>query len=92
MTTETEVKWTFTPGEVKDAEGNKIENFAYDKLNFTVTNGGTTFEAKSADNVGSATDFTMSLSNLTAGVYQVMFTAHYGITTVSYPITTTITR
>lgn len=92
VTTETEAKWTFTPGEVKDAEGNEIANFAYDKVNFTVTKGGTTFEALSADNVGAATDFTMSLSNLTAGVYQVMFTAHYGTTTVSYPITTTITR
>lgn len=92
VATETEVKWTFTPGEVKDAEGNKIENFAYDKVNFTVTKGGTIFEAKSADNVGAATDFTMSLSNLPAGTYQVMFTAHYGTTTVSYPITTTITR
>ncbi|WP_443741320.1 hypothetical protein [Treponema berlinense] len=94
VTTETEVTWTFTPGEVKDAEGKKIENFAYDKLNFTVTSGGTTFEAKSADNVvtGTATEFTMSLSNLAAGVYQVMFTALYGTTTVSYPITTTITR
>lgn len=89
---ETEVKWTFTPGEVKDAEGKKIENFAYDKVNFTVTKGGTTFEAKSADNVSAATDFTMSLSRLPAGVYQVMFTAHYGATTVSYPITATITR
>lgn len=92
VATETEVKWTFTPGEVKNAEGNKIENFAYDKVNFTVTKGGTTFEAKSADKVGAATDFTMSLSKLSAGVYQVMFTAHYGATTVSYPITTTITR
>lgn len=90
VATQTEVKWTFTPGEVKDAEGKKIENFAYDKVNFTVTKGGTTFEAKSADNVGAATDFTMS--NLAAGIYQVMFTAHYGTTTVSYPITTTITR
>lgn len=88
----TEVKWTFTPGEVKDAEGKKIENFAYDKVNFTVTKGGTTFEAKSADKVGAETAFTMSLSNLPAGIYQVMFTAHYGTTTVSYPITTTITR
>ena len=88
----TEVKWTFTPGEVKDAEGNKIENFAYDKVNFTVTKGGTTFEAKSADKVGTATDFAMSLSNLPSGIYQVMFTAHYGTTTVSYPITATITR
>ncbi len=92
VVTETEVKWTFTPGEVKDAEGKKIENFAYDKVNFTVTKGGTTFEAKSADNVGAATEFAMSLSNLPAGIYQVMFTAHYGTTTVSYPITTTITR
>ncbi|MDD5835429.1 MAG: hypothetical protein PUD00_09385 [Treponema berlinense] len=92
VATETEVKWTFTPGEVKDAEGKKIENFAYDKVNFTVTKGGTTFEAKSADNVGAATEFAMSLSNLPAGIYQVMFTAHYGTTTVSYPITTTITR
>lgn len=92
VTTQTEVKWTFTPGEVKDAEGKKIENFAYDKVNFTVTKGGTTFEAKSADNVGAATEFAMSLSNLPAGIYQVMFTAHYGTTTVSYPITTTITR
>jgi len=92
VATETEVKWTFTPGEVKDAEGNKIENFAYDKVNFTVTMGGTTFEAKSEDKVGAAKDFTMSLSNLPAGIYQVMFTAHYGTTTVSYPITTTITR
>ena len=89
---ETEVKWTFTPGEVKDAAGNKIENFAYDKVNFTVTKGGTTFEAKSADDVSAATDFTMSLSNLPSGIYQVMFTAHYGTTTVCYPITTTITR
>lgn len=92
MATEAEVKWTFTPGEVKDAEGNKIENFAYDKVNFTVTKGGRTFEALSADNVGATTNFTMSLSNLTAGVYQVTFTAHYGTTTVSYPITATITR
>lgn len=92
VATETEVKWTFTPGEVKDAEGKKIENFAYDKVNFTVTKGGATFEAQSADKVGAATDFAMSLSNLPAGIYQVMFTAHYGTTTVSYPITTTITR
>lgn len=92
VTTQTEVKWTFTPGEVNDAEGKKIENFAYDKVNFTVTKGGTTFEAKSADKVGAATEFTMSLSNLPSGIYQVMFTAHYGTTTVSYPITTTITR
>ena len=92
VTTQTEVKWTFTPGEVKDAEGKKIENFAYDKVNFTVTKGGTTFESKSADKVGAATEFAMSLSNLPAGIYQVMFTAHYGTTTVSYPITTTITR
>ncbi|WP_288584184.1 hypothetical protein [uncultured Treponema sp.] len=92
VTTQTEVKWTFTPGEVKDAEGKKIENFAYDKVNFTVTKGGTTFEAKSADKVGAATEFAMSLSNLPAGIYQVMFTAHYDTTTVSYPITTTITR
>lgn len=88
----TGVKWTFTPGEVKDAEGKTIENFAYDKVNFTVTKGGTTFEAKSADKVGAATEFAMSLSNLPAGIYQVMFTAHYGTTTVSYPITATITR
>ena len=88
----TGVKWTFTPGEVKDAEGKKIENFAYDKVNFTVTKGGTTFESKSADKVGAATEFAMSLSNLPAGIYHVMFTAHYGTTTVSYPITATITR
>lgn len=92
VATKTEVKWTFTPGEVKDAEGKKIENFAYDKVNFTVTKGGTTFESKSADKVSAATEFAMSLSNLPAGIYQVMFTAHYGTTTVSYPITTTITR
>lgn len=94
VATETEVKWTFTPGEVKDAAGNKIENFAYDKVNFTVTKGGATFEAKSADDVSAVNkaDFTMSLSNLHAGVYQVMFTAHYGATTVSYPITADIRR
>lgn len=92
VTTQTEVKWTFTPGEVKNAEGNKIENFAYDKVNFTVTKGGTTFEAKSEDKVGAAKDFTMSLLNLPAGIYQVTFTAHYGTTTVSYPISTTISR
>lgn len=94
VATETEVKWTFTPGEVKNAEGNKIENFAYDKVNFTVTKGGTTFEAKSADDVSAtkAAEFTMSLSDLPSGRYQVMFTAHYGATTVSYPITTIINR
>lgn len=94
VATETEVKWTFTPGEVKDAEGNKIENFAYDKVNFTVTKGGRTFEAQSADGVSAtkAAEFTMSLSDLPTGSYQVMFTAHYGTTTVSYPITATITR
>lgn len=92
VATETGVKWTFTPGEVKDAEGKKIENFAYDKVNFTVTKGGTTFEAQSADNVGAATNFKMSLSDLPSGIYQVIFTAHYGTTTVSCPITTTITR
>lgn len=94
VATETEVKWTFTPGEVKDAEGNKIENFAYDKVNFIVTRYGTPFEAKSADGVSAAkaAEFTMSLSKLPSGIYQVMFIAHYGTTTVSYPITTTITR
>ena len=94
VTTQTEIKWTFTPGDVNDAAGNKIENFAYDKVNFTVTKGGTTFEAKSADDVSAVNkaEFTMSLSNLPAGTYQVTFTAHYGTTTVSYPITTTITR
>lgn len=94
VTTQTEVKWTFTPGEVKDAEGKKIENFAYDKVNFTVTKGGRTFEAQSADGVSAAkaAEFTMSLSDLPSGIYQVMFTAHYGTTTVSYPITTIITR
>lgn len=94
VTTQTEVKWKFTPGEVKDAEGKKIENFAYDKVNFTVTMGGTTFEAKSADDVSAtkAAEFTMSLSDLPLGRYQVTFTAHYGTTTVSYPITATITR
>ena len=94
VATETEVKWTFTPGDVKNAEGNPITDFAYDKVNFTVTKGGTTFEAKSADDVSAVNkaEFTMSLSNLPAGTYQVMFTAHYGTTTVSYPITTTITR
>lgn len=94
VATETEVKWTFTPGEVKDAEGKKIENFAYDKVNFTVTMGGATFEAKSAVDVSAAkaAEFTMSLSDLPSGRYQVMFTAHYGATTVSYPITATITR
>lgn len=94
VTNETAVKWTFTPGEVKDAEGKNIENFAYDKLNFTITKGGMTFESLSKDNVSAtnAAEFTMSLSNLPSGVYQVMFTAHYGTTTVSYPITTTIKR
>lgn len=94
VATETEAKWTFTPGEVKDAEGKTITNFAYDKVNFTVTKGGTTFEAKSADDVSAtnAAEFTMSLSDLPSGRYQVMFTAHYGATTVSYPITATITR
>lgn len=94
VATETEVKWTFTPGEVKDAEGKPITNFAYDKVNFTVTMGGTTFEAKSAENVSAtkAAEFTMSLSDLPSGRYQVMFTAHYNTTTVSYPITATITR
>lgn len=90
----TEVKWTFTPGDVNDAAGNKIENFAYDKVNFTVTKGGTTFEAKSADGVSAAkaAEFTMSLSDLPSGIYQVMFTAHYGTTTVSYPIAADIRR
>lgn len=94
VTTQTEVKWTFKPGEVKDAEGKKIENFAYDKVNFTVTKGGATFKAKSADDVSAtkAAEFTMSLSDLPLGRYQVMFTAHCGTTTVSYPITATITR
>lgn len=94
VATQTEAKWTFTPGEVKDAEGKTITNFAYDKVNFTVTRGGATFEAKSADDVSAAkaAEFTMSLSDLPSGVYQVMFTAHYGATTVSYPITTTISR
>lgn len=94
VATETEVKWTFTPGEVKNAEGNPITDFAYDKVNFTVTKGGTTFEAKSADDVSAVNkaEFTMSLSSLPAGVYQVMFTAHYGTTTVSYPITADIRR
>ena len=94
VTTQKEVKWKFTPGEVKNAEGKPITNFAYDKVIFTVTKGGTTFEAKSADGVSAtnAAEFTMSLSDLPSGVYQVTFIALYGTTTVSYPITANIAR
>ena len=72
VTTQTEVKWTFTPGEVKDAEGKKIENFAYDKVNFTVTKGGTTFESKSADKVGRICNVTFKSScrNLSGNVHR----------------------
>lgn len=89
--TETSATWTFKPLEVT---GSKItSDFTFDKVNFTVSKGGVTYTSQEASNVGpSGTIFSQSLSGLSSGVYNVLFTAHTGTTTVSYPITLTIAK
>lgn len=94
VTTETEIEWKITPTEIKDASGTDIADFAYDIVNFTVSKGGKILFATSKKDVKVDVDttFTMPLDNLSTGIYNVMFTARKGTTTVSCNITTTITR
>ncbi len=94
--------WTFTPTGIKDPSGsNTIDDFTYDSVIFEVSRGGRTYYAETKTNVKvddgtgtgtGGTTFTMPLDGLASGVYNVMFTAHKGTTTVSCNITTTITR
>lgn len=90
--TETSATWTFKPLEVT---GSKITStFTFDKVNFTVSKGGVTYTSQEASNVDTTNGatFTQDLSKLSSGVYNVLFTAHTGTTTVSYPITLTIAK
>ncbi len=87
----TESVWNFKPV----ADGNKItDDFAYDTVILTLTKGGETYFATSADNAGTAgTDFTIPLSKLNVGTYQVTLGASYSTSIyVSYPVTVTIER
>lgn len=94
VTIEKEIEWKITPKGIKDASGTDIKDFAYDIVNFTVSKGGKILFAASEKDVKveDGTTFTMPLDNLPNGIYNVMFTARKGITTVSCNITTTITR
>lgn len=83
--------WNFKPA----ADGNKItDSFAYDTVTIALTKGGQTYYAASATDVGtSGTDFTLPLSKLNVGVYQVTISAQYSTTIyVSYPVTVTVER
>lgn len=94
-TASTTSTWKFTPTGIKDPSGiNTIDDFTYDSVIFEVSRGGKTYYAETNTNVkvDVGTTFTMPLDGLASGVYNVMFTAHKGTTTVSCNITTTITR
>lgn len=86
--------WTFTPTGITNPSGNTIDDFTYDSVIFEVSRGGRTYYAATEANVkvDVGTTFNMPLDGLASGVYNVMFTAHKGTTTVSCNITTTITR
>lgn len=89
--TATTSAWNFKPV----ADGNKItDTFAYDTVTITLTKGGKTYYAASATDVGtSGTDFTLPISKLSVGVYQVTISAQYSTTIyVSYPVTVTVER
>lgn len=94
VSTKNAIAWKIIPTGIKDASGNEIIDFTYDIVNFTVSKGGKTLFAASEKDVkvDVGTTFTMSLENLPNGIYNVMFTARKGTTTVSCNITTTITR
>ena len=83
--------WNFKPV----TDGNKItDSFAYDTVTITLTKGGQLYCAASASDVGtSGTDFTLPVSKLNVGVYQVTISAKYSTTIyVSYPVTVTVER
>lgn len=94
VATKPAIEWKITPTGIKDASEIEIKGFAYDIVNFTVSKGGKILFAASKKDVKVDVDttFTMPLDNLPNGIYNVMFTARKGITTVSCNITTTITR
>lgn len=82
--------WKFLP--VTDS--NKItSDFKFDEVYFTVTNGSQYYAAQSKTDVDTTTgwEITQNLTGL-SGTYHVLFTARTGTTSVSYPITLTITR
>ncbi len=91
VSTATTSTWSFKPVE----DGNKItDSFAYDTVTFTFTQGGKTYYATSATDVGTAgTDFELPISKLNVGVYQATISASYSTTIyVSYPVTVTVER
>lgn len=91
----TSAEWKFKPTGITNPSGsNTIDDFTYDSVIFEVSRGGRTYYAATEANVkvDVGTTFNMPLDGLASGVYNVMFTAHKGTTTVSCNITTTITR
>lgn len=94
------IDWVITPADIKAPDGTTtIENFAYDSVTFTVSKSGTTYYADTKTavgygTVGTAGTFELPVSSLAAGpgVYQVMFTAVYKTTTVSFPVAFTYTK
>lgn len=95
----TSAEWEFKPTGITNPSGAPIDDFTYDSVIFEVSRGGRTYYAETKTNVKvddgtgtGGTTFTMPLDGLAPGVYNVMFTAHKGTTTVSCNITTTITR
>ena len=97
------IDWVITPADIKAPDGTTtIEKFAYDSVTFTVSKSGTTYYADtktavgygSGAGAGTAGTFELPVSSLAAGpgVYQVMFTASYKSTTVSFPVTFTYTK
>lgn len=86
-------KWTFTATGIKDADGNAINDFTYDRVCFTVTSGSRFAYTTSIDNVkvDTAKDFTLPLEGL-RGTYQVQFSAIKGKYTYSLTITLTVDR
>ncbi len=81
---------TFTPAD----DSNKITgDFAYNTVILTLTKGGKTYYATTAEKVGlTGTSFEIPVTNLAGGIYQLTISATYNTTDVSYPVTLTFTR
>ena len=82
---------TFKPAD----DSNKITgDFAYNTVILTLTKGGRTYYATTAEKVGlTGTSFEIPVTtNLATGIYQLTISATYNTTDVSYPVTLTFTR
>lgn len=89
----TKVTWKFTPADVKYPDGTDFTDFAFDSVTVTASKGGAIYNSITKKNVGSTgAEFEMDLADFSNSVYNIQFSARYGTTNVSYPLTLTIER